>query len=41
LEKSRGEARRLTKKALHALEPFGKKGARLREIADYLLAREY
>jgi geranylgeranyl diphosphate synthase, type II len=41
LDKSRAEAHRLTTKARHALEPFGKKGARLREIADYLLAREY
>ena len=41
LEKSRSEAHRLTNKARHALEPFGKKGGRLREIADYLLAREY
>lgn len=41
LEKSRKEAARLTKKALTALKPFGKKGARLSEIAHYLLDREY
>jgi len=41
LEKSRKEAARLTKNALAALKPFGKKGARLSEIAHYLLDREY
>jgi geranylgeranyl diphosphate synthase type II len=41
LEKSRAEAHRLTTAALDALKPFGAKGARLREIADYLLQREY
>lgn len=41
LEKSRKEAARLTKKALTALEVFGKKGARLEQIARYLLEREY
>jgi geranylgeranyl diphosphate synthase type II len=41
LEKSRAEAKRLTQAALSALKPFGAKGARLREIADYLLQREY
>lgn len=41
LEKSRKEAARLTKKAHNALKPFGKKGERLHEIADYLLDREY
>jgi geranylgeranyl diphosphate synthase type II len=41
LERSRAEAHRLTKAALDALKPFGVKGARLREIADYLLQREY
>ncbi len=41
LEKSRAEAKKLTAKAMGALETFGKKGARLREIAEYLLAREY
>jgi geranylgeranyl diphosphate synthase type II len=41
LEKSRAEARKLTAAAHAALKPFGADGARLREIADYLLAREY
>jgi geranylgeranyl diphosphate synthase type II len=41
LEKSRKEAARLTKEALDALKPFGKKGGRLAEIAHYLLDREY
>jgi geranylgeranyl diphosphate synthase type II len=41
LERSRAEARRLTAAARSALRPLGAKGARLREIADYLLAREY
>ncbi len=41
LERSRQEARKLTGKAMEALAIFGKRGQRLREIADYLLAREY
>lgn len=41
LEKSRKEAARLTRKALKALEVFGKKGKRLEQIARYLLEREY
>ncbi len=41
LEKSRAEAGRLTRKAHRALEGFGKDGARLREIAVYLLERDY
>jgi geranylgeranyl diphosphate synthase type II len=41
LDKSRAEARRLTARAHRSLEAFGAKAARLREIADYLLAREY
>lgn len=41
LEKSRKEARRLTNAALTALKPFGDKAAMLREIADYLLQRDY
>ena len=41
LEKSRKEAARLTKKAHEALKPFGKKGQRLSDIADYLLDRDY
>ncbi len=41
LEKSRKEAARLTKKAHEALKPFGRKGKRLGELADFLLDREY
>jgi geranylgeranyl diphosphate synthase type II len=41
LEKSRKEAAKLTKQAMDALQPFGKKAERLREIASYLLDREY
>ncbi len=41
LEKSREEAHLLTTAAHEALVPFGGKGARLRELADYLLARDY
>jgi geranylgeranyl diphosphate synthase type II len=41
LEASRKEARKLTSAAMKALTPFGSKAARLREIADYLLAREF
>ena len=41
LEASRAEARKLTKSAMTALDPFGKKGERLREIATHLLKREY
>jgi geranylgeranyl diphosphate synthase, type II len=41
LEKSRAEARRLTRAAHRALGSFGKKGETLRALADYLLAREY
>ena len=41
LERSREEAHRLTEAAHAALAPFGEKGARLRELADYLLEREY
>ena len=41
LEKSRKEAAKLTKQAMDALQPFGKKADRLREIASYLLDREY
>lgn len=41
LDASRAEARRLTAAAHAALKPFASRGARLREIADYLLAREY
>ncbi len=41
LEGSRKEAAKYTKAAMKALELFGKRGARLREIAEYLLQREY
>jgi geranylgeranyl diphosphate synthase, type II len=41
LAASRREAARLTKNALQAIEPFGDDGERLREIAEYLLKREY
>ncbi|MCH2060176.1 MAG: polyprenyl synthetase family protein [Verrucomicrobiales bacterium] len=41
LEKSRREAARLTADAIAALKPLGSKASRLREIAGYLLDREY
>ena len=41
LEKSRAEAHKLTTKARTSLKPFGKDGAVLLVLADYLLAREY
>ncbi len=41
LDASRKEAGRLTKAAMDALTPFGKKGVRLRELAAHLLQREY
>jgi len=41
LNASRKEAARLTRAAMTALEPLGAKGLRLREIAAYLLEREY
>jgi len=42
LEASRKEAAKLTKQAMKALEPLGKKRTgRLREIAAYLLERDY
>lgn len=41
LEPSKKEAARLTKKALAALDPLGQKATRLRQIADYLLVREF
>ena len=41
LEASRKEAARLTRDALDALAPLGKKGGRLREISAHLLKREY
>jgi geranylgeranyl diphosphate synthase type II len=41
LEKSRGEARALTREAHKALNVFGKKGEALRALASYLLERDY
>jgi len=41
LEGSRAEAHRLTQAAHEALAVFGENGLRLRELADYLLARDY
>ena len=41
LEASRKEAAKLTKAAMEALKPFGKKAVRLEEIAAHLLKREY
>lgn len=41
LEASREEAHRLTNEAHEVLECFGVAGLRLRQLADYLLAREY
>jgi geranylgeranyl diphosphate synthase type II len=41
LEASRVEARRLTNAAQNALKIFGKEGDPLREIANYLLVRDY
>jgi geranylgeranyl diphosphate synthase type II len=41
LDESRVEARRLTRRAHQALDVFGKRSDRLRELADYLLVRDY
>jgi geranylgeranyl diphosphate synthase, type II len=41
LEASRTEAKRLTQEALNALTPFGKNADPLRQMAEYLLARDY
>ncbi len=41
LERSKKEARKLTGKAMAALDIFGARGQRLREIADYLLVRDF
>jgi geranylgeranyl diphosphate synthase type II len=41
LDASRKEANRLTQSAMDAIKSFGKKGERLREIANHLLKREY
>jgi geranylgeranyl diphosphate synthase type II len=41
LEKSRAEARTLTRKADQALRVFGRKGEALRALASYLLERDY
>jgi geranylgeranyl diphosphate synthase type II len=41
LERSKREAKRLTNAAHKALQPLRSRGATLRQLADYLLAREY
>ncbi|MDQ6656419.1 MAG: polyprenyl synthetase family protein, partial [Verrucomicrobiota bacterium] len=41
LEKSRGEAHRLTRKAHAALDLFAGRGEMLHALANYLLEREY
>lgn len=41
LDAARREAAKLTAAAMVALKPLGRKAARLREIADYLLKRKY
>lgn len=41
LDASRKEAAKLTAQAMAALEPLGRKGARLREVADSMLVREF
>lgn len=41
LEASRAEAHRLTEASHKALEIFGESGMRLRQLADYLLNRDY
>jgi geranylgeranyl diphosphate synthase type II len=41
LEASRKEAARLTRAAMAAIKPLGKKFTRLAELADHLLRREY
>ncbi|GAA5481357.1 polyprenyl synthetase family protein [Haloferula sargassicola] len=41
LENARKEAAKLTRKAMEALGPFKKSGDRLRQIAAYLLERDY
>lgn len=41
MERSRQEARRLTQLARNSVKGFGRRGATLLALADYLLAREY
>ena len=41
LSKSRSEAAKLTEAAINSLNIFGKSGARLKELAHYLLDRDY
>lgn len=41
LETSKAEAKRLTQEALEALEIFGDRALSLRQLADYLLNRDY
>ena len=41
LSKSRNEAAKLTEAAINSLNTFGKSGTRLKELAHYLLDRDY
>jgi geranylgeranyl diphosphate synthase type II len=41
LDASREEAKRLTAEAHAAIEIFGERGTHLRQLADYLLQRDY
>lgn len=41
LDASREEAKRLTEASHHALSVFGETGGHLRQLADYLLSRDY
>lgn len=41
LDKARKEAHHYTQKAMDALKPFGKRATHLRQIAEYLLDRDY
>ncbi|MGE9269515.1 MAG: polyprenyl synthetase family protein, partial [Verrucomicrobiales bacterium] len=41
LEKARKEAHRYTAKAMDSLQPLGRKALHLRQIAEYLLDRDY
>jgi geranylgeranyl diphosphate synthase type II len=40
MKRAEAEARKFTAGAVNALKPFGKRAARLRELADYLLNRQ-
>ena len=41
LDASRAEAHRLTNIAMSALDLFGEQGTRMRQLAEYLLNRDY